>query len=598
MTILEPHSFPYRGEFNARWISPDEVARRFVATPSFEILARSTHTVLLGPRGSGKTTLLKMLTRSAQRAWSPTAEESRSILDFEGIYIPSDTRWSYELRDASSIMTLEPRTVELAQRFLVSTSVASAIASAFEELSLDGHCAEIDVCRAIAETLGLSKTLPTFRGVRTSFAAQAAGVRGLINSGDEKSLIAYVRSYPGVMTSHALDLPEVLTASVPLAYRWALLYDELEIAPEWLQDEILNGMRSVSQNLLLKATWSPMLPSFAPTQSHDFETLRLWYAQASTARVFCEAMTKRFLDRYFRGNAPTSDQFLQESVLTESAGSLDDLDSYARSSATYKTMVSLAGKDPSFHQFLEERGVDPQDPYSDLQEVRDTVLRKAKPLAFLRNEFIGRSKRRSRKATNIYSGKNAVYAVSEGNPRWLIGLLTDLCANLHTGRSGEHTAPTSVAKSDQALVVSQAAERFAGFLSALASPLPSEDVTAIAGFRLFEFVSAIGIQLREQFLGREFPNDPFGSFVLTEKTYPRFAATVELACKYGALVPADRNKDPSLRPGGRYRLTFLLAPFFKLPLRNYRARPLEEILARAEDPAQARLFGRSDEERE
>lgn len=47
--------------FNARYLSPVDVAATFIPSESFKLLSEQNHSVLVGPRGSGKTTLLKML---------------------------------------------------------------------------------------------------------------------------------------------------------------------------------------------------------------------------------------------------------------------------------------------------------------------------------------------------------------------------------------------------------------------------------------------------------------------------------------------------------------------------------------------------------
>ena len=96
------NSSNYLGEFNARCLTPEEVAQRFVVIPQFYKLLNTAHSILLGPRGSGKTTLLKMLTTPALNLWEIEQKKtSKNIAykrpDFEAIYIPSDIRWAYEL---------------------------------------------------------------------------------------------------------------------------------------------------------------------------------------------------------------------------------------------------------------------------------------------------------------------------------------------------------------------------------------------------------------------------------------------------------------------------------------------------------------------
>lgn len=94
---MNASDYPFES-FNARALSPRQVARGFVPPQSFYQLCKRRHSVVAGPRGSGKTTLLKMLQTSALRAWDhPEAEKLRSQIDFTGVFIPTDRTWGEQL---------------------------------------------------------------------------------------------------------------------------------------------------------------------------------------------------------------------------------------------------------------------------------------------------------------------------------------------------------------------------------------------------------------------------------------------------------------------------------------------------------------------
>src|SRR5690242_2644351 len=80
--------------FNARDLTPAEVARSFIPPSAFYDLLSDAHCVLEGPRGSGKTTLLKMLTPEAIAAWSDTDYEIDRNVGFIGVFVPADVRWA------------------------------------------------------------------------------------------------------------------------------------------------------------------------------------------------------------------------------------------------------------------------------------------------------------------------------------------------------------------------------------------------------------------------------------------------------------------------------------------------------------------------
>ena len=81
--------------FNARFLQPAQIARRFVVPSHFDLVCERNHSVIVGPRGSGQTTLLKMLQLDALRNL-PDASRSRVIdqIDFTAIYVAADSSWS------------------------------------------------------------------------------------------------------------------------------------------------------------------------------------------------------------------------------------------------------------------------------------------------------------------------------------------------------------------------------------------------------------------------------------------------------------------------------------------------------------------------
>src|SRR5687767_13462149 len=95
---MPSHEVTFLGTFNARHLTPVEVARSFVPPPCFEQLAGNSHVLLVGPRGSGKTTLLKMLQPQALEAWEhPQAHQYRQRVMYTGVFIPADISWGAQL---------------------------------------------------------------------------------------------------------------------------------------------------------------------------------------------------------------------------------------------------------------------------------------------------------------------------------------------------------------------------------------------------------------------------------------------------------------------------------------------------------------------
>jgi hypothetical protein len=75
----------------------------------------------------------------------------------------------------------------------------------------------------------------------------------------------------------------------------------------------------------------------------------------------------------------------------------------------------------------------------------------------------------------------------------------------------------------------------------------------------------------------EFPLDPIGSFKITKKISPSVEDAFRRAIEIGALVHIGRSPMdvPAMIAGERFRLSFMVCPSYKLPLRNYRHVRLE-----------------------
>ena len=211
---------------------------------------------------------------------------------------------------------------------------------------------------------------------------------------DLTRLREFITSLPPAVVGHALDtiiractLFEEYTDNMA-PKKWALCFDELEIAPAWLQQELIRALRSFDQHFLLKLTWSPLLPTdLTNTKSNSMTTppfvcgMRLHQTLArlrnSSLRVACA------LDS---GPYRNSTGSLGRFTLRQEDGNMDE--GYRRGSGIWQSMVDLAVKDPSFQQYLSEHGIDPTNPITESVTLRDETLRKVKPIALIRDVYL------------------------------------------------------------------------------------------------------------------------------------------------------------------------------------------------------------------
>src|SRR5258706_6689515 len=203
-------SSPTSDSFNARWVSPENVADTFVPIPQFRQLLHNSHSLLLGPRGCGKTTLLKMLTRRAQEKWRSADRATKFDFKFappgfEAVYIPSDVRWSYEVRGIPEAILSQSALTTRAQRLMIAVNTIFHFLGTVRDLIENDRPLERKLCEQLINRLGLKSTLPTVRDTLSSLDFLAADVRGSVSSGDGSILEETLALMPPFLFGHALD---------------------------------------------------------------------------------------------------------------------------------------------------------------------------------------------------------------------------------------------------------------------------------------------------------------------------------------------------------------------------------------------------------
>jgi hypothetical protein len=598
---------PIYGAFNARWLVFEDVARTFVPVPQFLQLGHESHSVLLGPRGCGKTTLLKMLTRRALDAWDHSGRARRFEASFprpryEAIYISSDVRWSYELTSLHETAGLSPHLTMQAQRIMVSINALLSLLEVAQAITAASPEVEAAIASSLIKQWRFVGTLRSFADIKATLSTLVGDIRGHLNVGDVASLRRAFELIPPLFYAHTLDAPtgaiDIISEHLTAENRpssWALCYDELEIAPQWLRIELLEALRSAAQNIFLKLTWSPLLPSglrTSPESAADFKPIRLWHSHVTDPRLFCEELTRDFLRERFPQADVTPEGFFSRSVLA-AEGNEEPTKSYQEGSTEYDVFKDLASWDQSFRLLLTERQIDPQNPVPKNASERDQFFRKVKPVALLRLEFMKQMGARTRKRPAIYSGKEAVYAMSEGNPRWLIGLLNDF-ADLGASGHGRTAETCRVRYADQARLLNAASRRFLSLIKAspFKPPVSPAGRTSERDSTLFEFVQVIGAYFGSEIYASDFPLDPAGSFVVPDELDDTTAAMIEQLLELGGLIYIGSSPQdvPRAIRGSRFRLSFLLAPIHKLPLRTNREAPLNDVLVGLRDEQQLKLF--------
>jgi len=562
--------------YNARWLTASQVASTFVPPAQFTQLAKHRHTILVGPRGSGKTTLLKMLQPAALERWAdPEASGFREQIDYSGVFIPADISWRQQLDAASSgVLASDARalfsnaafTTHILQAVVETmcfrvSSPASGATVAFKRCVIDKG-KEAQIVEEIARTFYAKPTISTLLSLKHAMTSRLAEIHSIAQKAvrlgktfSETNLAEYEFLFVDALTAVGLAIEVFDDICGDYDGKWALLFDELEIAPEGIQRRLIDGTRSTNQKLLFKLALSPFsthttAPAVgaAPSPGNDYDQIQLWYAHkeqrgaSQQKRKFCLNLWKSMVHNR-SGISVNPNTVFGEGFF--------DVDRDSRSSSTSPQkkknvnpydptgkwglcFIRLYQNDPTFKQYLDERHINPEKILELPLSVRDRSIRKVTPIVAVR-DFYRRPQRagehvaseRSRKSVELYTGADALIDISEGHPRWFkvtMGRLLDQAK----GTTTLHVSPTT-----QGQELLAAAQRFA----ALLRTFPVEQLSITNSNRgLLSLVDTIAEYFRDQVVKAPFSPEPYLSFIVDSHVTDGLLLSLAQALNLGAIV--------------------------------------------------------------
>ena len=606
------------GTFNARALNANEVAATFVAPRQFSQICEKRHTIVLGPRGSGKTTLLKMLQQSALEAWSHAdAKQYLKKVDFTGVFIATDISWGQQLR----LLGHGQLDLQSGQLFGVAsftTHVLRSLTTAMYNRTLppsspDKHLRNVKLTSQQEATLVgrisnswyLEGVFPSLLGLRQELTRRLAHIRELASKEATLGSSGRAERLAGIPFLHMQFLPSASTAIELFddligqnGAKWALLFDELEIAPANIQAELMSSLRSVDDRFLFKLALNPFTENSqflseptSPAPGQDFDQVALWYAEKRDALSFCRSLWNEM--QTAQGLEPTDPvEILGASQFEADSRDLArDGTAYGADSLWAKKFKSLARKDASFRSYITARQINPSRLDLPNADQRAAEIRKIAPIVALRDFLIKEESEeesspvmRSRKSASVYSGADSIFAVTEGNPRWFLGIMRAILAS-GTAEGGRRISPAH-----QGRELLRAAQRF----SASLRTIPIEE----AAVSVLTIARKVGTYFGDYAVKRPFRPEPPGSFIVDSNASPALLAALGQALNAGAIVyvPDDEGQLilSSLR-GKRFRLAYLLAPLYEFPIRLGASVSLSTIIrSDGDDPAieQRSLFGK------
>ncbi len=565
---------------NAKLLSYKQLVETFVNCPEYEELKKENSSVVLGPRGCGKTTLMRMLTPEAQSLVRPSVP-----LPFIAIYIQCDVQSSQQLDQVAVALKNHPTKIELVLSAVMTLNIQLAISSSLCWLceNCGTENAEVDICKTMIDIWKLPNTAPFFVSIKLNLRKRLSYLQTIVSKAQYDNLSNDTQLEDWCHNNEFINLstPVLDQAFISLGLytrKWAFCFDELEFAPRSFQNMLFNIMRGIgNSNIILKITSTP-LPEVKITTGtsyiDDYDVIQLWSSDRNDRFDFLCQLFETHLLRLFP-NKTTLTQFLGHTEVSPRGKDKED-NQYQRGSNLMALYAYLASNDPSFHEYLLSFKISPNAPGSTNPHMKDTVLRKIKPLVYQRLNYgpwTGSKRSRTRKwgtaPATIYTGYEAIIYMCEGNPRRLIRIMSNLY------KEASDTIPM-VTHSKQGTCVKNESNSFASTIKS--HPIISEyNGNEI---HMFSLIKKIGEYFYKRIVLDPFSADPPGTFTVDDKVDDNIVQLISKAVDCGALVmctPFQTGLHTSVR-NQRFRVSFMLAPLFKLPLRTYSPTHLSSIM--------------------
>lgn len=588
-------SFPSSETFNARHLTSIQVAEAFIPPPQFEQLLNNSNSLLVGARGSGKTTLLKMLQVQALRKWKEINGFDDFPVNFLGVFVPADVRWSKQLSiKTQGITSSVERAVLYEAAFAGSVCIAlidtleqalrcGAIRDDKKQIVQITREQEAYISRALSLLWGVVTDIPSFQALKLKLRYSQALLPKIAMSLKNGAGVDKMLSENGFLGIGWLDAlanaVEIINECAGCnSQKWALLVDELEIVPDELLGLIASPLRSTTGNLVFKYAISPTgtkseiissLDVSDPTPENDFRIIRLWHTDRDQIRIFT---SKMLTDALVSRNLLGTDGDLSTALNRSKSAEHDDiLEGKLSLEQKRQQFQELANKDPSFKKFVASKKIDAAIFSTSDDTPIGPLIRKIAPLVYFRNfvlkSWVGGAERQIRNtklSSQPYSGYPNLLDLTEGNPRWILNLADTLAAEC-LSRSSTLNQPGV-----QHAAIESFARRFMSMLKVY--PVGSD---AFRNLTIYGFVEKLAQYLNQRIYDKPFTADPSLSFVIDESAARDFGDIIETCIHLGALVIIDpqASDDSSLLLGGRalegrrVRLCYRLAPLFFLPLR-------------------------------
>ncbi|EAP95646.1 MULTISPECIES: hypothetical protein [Vibrio] len=559
--------------FNAKHLNSEDIANSFVSSKLFLETAKNEHTILVGPRGSGKTTFLRMLSINTLTKWK---EAEKLDVNYQGIYIPGDLVWG-EMINSLEEVGVAPSISEAFSysafftHVMINTidSIETSLLQVSSDFLQKNQKKVYEAYKEICEILKLQPEKVSLSRIRHELVLKLNTLGELsrkisIVGTEQFNQSEFEEKVPYAYSDLKLTLEAVLS-SIDRAlerpeHRWALLLDEFEIAPKYLLNKVITSMRSAAPKVVFKVALVPCgfhQEIKSETSSiNDYSIVELWYVKKGESNEFC---SKFVLSRF------GLDEPLNRLGTTKFGSRVN-----SNSRNWLGEFEELFEKDITFESFIRSKKIDYKKEFTSGDAISN-IVRKISPIVAFRNAFLNKyGKRKGRNSlAEFYSGWEAISTISEGNPRWLLSVLSPLLYQDSSNKISESAQMAKVKGSTNAY-------------SAMLKTLPLSNNMGLSTKQpIFELLEKIGNFFNSRLIDDPFQMSARSTFTVDKNVTKDVEAALMIAWNYGAIVSIDTENTfgtyDSLH-GMRFRLSYLLSPEFELNLTTGTAINLSTIL--------------------
>jgi energy-coupling factor transporter ATP-binding protein EcfA2 len=612
------HSISPFDNFNARYSTQEEIASTFVSNEDFFSIAKNNHTFVLGPRGCGKTTVFKMLTSIAIKKWVPKNIAEKDLKDnfpFIAIYIPSDDLWKDQLEALLSNLEIENKLEfnSFVENALITINILSnfctSIIKHITTLELESQNEkEYEFSDLLIKYWKIEDCFPSLISIKNELENRKSNFiqkvnkflfnkqHGLVNNVDFETF--YYSDFMNDLKSSIIGFERVYYNGNE--QKWALCFDELELVSNNFCKNLLKKLRISPSNIVFKLSSGPLTDFIDNIAQafHDYQIVKMWPNNIKEEEKyihFCEKIAEERILYYRR--IKNLKKFVSIDF-TRLFGTLDysklalkdfkfDIDLRAAEeepkSETWYAFRELAKSDFTLVKEMDKRGINPENPIPRTKNNYDSFIRKTKEIVINRLVFsklkdIGSNSlsRRTRKEYPIYYGKETIFKICEGNPRFIMNIIDDLIikSNKYFEIEDETFSPI-----EQTEVIKNVSVRF----SAMLNTFPTSTEYLKKSVDLSWLINEVGNYFEKEVNFLAFSINPATSFKFKmHDVNPNLLELLRLGIRLGAFVKVDKSIDDITHSDEdtRYRLSYLLHPSYKLPLRLYSSVNLFKIVGK------------------